>query len=109
VITLPTLVTRSLILLQGAPIKLPGPNASNVPNSSAFLTLFSGAMWLALLASALGIVYGAGYIALGHFFQNSHQQGIGKRIVISGLVAAAICGGVQGLITFSYNLGGGGH
>lgn len=81
------------------------PTSTDLPGSAELQKLANGLDGIALMLALIALVIGAALWALGSHSQNMHHSMIGRRTVLTSILAAAVLGAAPVLINFFFSAG----
>jgi type IV secretory pathway VirB2 component (pilin) len=81
------------------------PTPSDLPGAAELQKLANGLDGWALLLALIALVIGAAMWALGSHSQNMHHSMIGRRTVLTSILAAVVLGAAPTLINFFFSAG----
>jgi hypothetical protein len=81
------------------------PTPSDLPGSAELQKLANGLDGFALVLALVALVIGAALWALGSHSQNMHHSMIGRRTVLTAILAAIVLGAAPALINFFFSAG----
>lgn len=85
------------------------PTPSDLPGSAELQKLANGLDGWALVLALVALVIGAAMWALGSHSQNMHHSMIGRRTVLTAILAAIVLGAAPALINFFFSAGSAVH
>jgi hypothetical protein len=85
------------------------PTPSNLPGYAELQKLANGLDGWALLAALIALIIGAVVWALGAHSQNIHQSMVGRRSVLTAILAAILIGAAPMIINFFFSAGSAAH
>ena len=81
------------------------PSTADLPGSSVLQSLVNGIASWALIGALASLLLGAAMWAVGNHTQNMQTSSMGRRAVITALVAAILLGPAPALINFFFASG----
>lgn len=81
------------------------PVSKDLPGSAELQKLANGLDGIALMLALVALVIGAALWALGSHSQNMHHSMIGRRTVLTSILAAMVLGAAPVLINFFFSAG----